>query len=139
VAAELNNNAQGILGYVSRWVQLGVGCSKVPDMHDVGLMEDLATLRISSQHIANWLEHGLVSPDQVRAAFERMALVVDRQNKGSAGYQPMAPHTSDSLGFQAALALVFRGKAAANGLTERTLGEFRRAEKARQAAAKPKL
>lgn len=99
-------------------------------------MEDRATLRISSQHIANWLEHGVVTEAQVRETFDRMALVVDRQNKGSAGYVPMAPNTASSLGFQAALAMVFRGKQEANGLTERTLNEFRRAEKARAAGAK---
>jgi len=131
IQAELDNNAQGMLGYVSRWIQLGVGCSKVPDLHDVGLMEDRATLRISSQHIANWLEHGLVSRQQVVSSFEKMAKVVDRQNHGSPGYQPMAAHFETSSGFQCALDMVFRGKDEANGLTERTLTEYRRAEKAK--------
>lgn len=126
---ELENNAQGMLGYVSRWIQLGVGCSKVPDIHDIGLMEDRATLRISSQHIANWLEHGLVSREDVIAAFEKMAQVVDRQNADQGGYRPMSSNLATNLGFQCALEMVFRGKQEANGLTERTLTEFRRLAK----------
>ena len=127
---ELENNAQGMLGYVSRWIQLGVGCSKVPDLHDIGLMEDRATLRISSQHIANWLEHGIVTREDVLKTFEKMAQVVDRQNADSAGYRPMSSNLSTNLGYQCALEMVFRGKQEANGLTERTLTEFRRLAKA---------
>jgi malate synthase len=130
ITDELENNAQGMLGYVSRWIQLGVGCSKVPDLHDIGLMEDRATLRISSQHIANWLEHGIVSREDVLRTFEKMAKVVDRQNEGSPGYQPMSSNLDINLGYQCALEMVFRGKQEANGLTERTLTEFRRLAKA---------
>ncbi|KAH9261430.1 malate synthase G [Batrachochytrium salamandrivorans] len=132
VTNEVENNAQGMLGYVSRWIQLGVGCSKVPDLHDIGLMEDRATLRISSQHIANWIEHGLVTKERVVEIFEKMAQVVDRQNAGSAGYTAMGTGAKlhADLGFRCALEMVFRGKFEPNGLTEGTLAEFRRMAKA---------
>lgn len=131
ITNEVENNAQGMLGYVSRWIQLGVGCSKVPDLHDVGLMEDRATLRISSQHIANWIAHGLVSKQRVVEIFEKMAQVVDRQNHGSAGYTPMGTGAAlhANLGFRCALEMVFRGAQEPNGLTEGTLAEFRRMAK----------